>query len=251
MTDIVLLCGLAFLAGFVDAIAGGGGLIQVPALFAFFPSAPPALLLGTNKLAAVTGTTLATLRYMWSVPIEWRVVIPAAVFAGVAAVGGAKAVMLISPSVLRPVLVVLLGLMVVYTVARPALGQSANSDTSKSAAPLFLTATVFGFYDGFFGPGAGSVLMFVLVRFFDYPFLRAAATTKVLNLSSNFCSLLLFIVTDNVMYAVAIPMAALNIVGGFLGAHTAVKHGNRFIRIAFLAVTTALIGKILLDLWRG
>ncbi len=116
---------------------------------------------------------------------------------------------------------------------------------------LCSTAAVFGFYDGFFGPGAGSVLMFVLVRFFGYEFLRAAATTKVLNLSSNFCSLMLFVATGNVLYAVAVPMAACNVVGGFLGAHTAVKRGSRFVRVVFLMVSISLIAKLAMDIWRS
>ena len=249
--DLAFLCGFALLAGFVDAVAGGGGLIQVPALFAFFPSAPPAVLLGTNKLAAVTGTTIATIRYLWSIPIAWRVAGPAALLAGASAVGGAKAVMVLSPGVLRPILLTILVLMAIYTIARPTLGQSDGTSVKPPSWLLLPTAAVFGFYDGFFGPGAGSVLMFVLVRFFGFPFLQAAANTKVLNLSSNFCSLVLFMLTGNVLYAVALPMAAFNVAGGFLGAHFAVKHGNRFIRVVFLVVTSALIAKLLFDLLKS
>lgn len=251
MTETLFLCGFAFLAGFVDAIAGGGGMIQVPALFAFFPGVPPAVLLGTNKMAAVTGTTIATARYVWSVPVAWRLVVPAALISGIAAVAGARTVTLITPDVLRPVMLGLLIIMVAYTLVRPKLGQVGPDDKPTRALPLFLVAAVFGFYDGFFGPGAGSVLMFALVRWFDHPFLRAAATTKILNLSSNFCSLMLFVVTGNVLYAVAISMAAFNIMGGFLGAHTAVKSGDRFIRVVFLTVSIGLIAKLGFDLWRA
>ncbi|HEX4985913.1 MAG TPA: TSUP family transporter [Burkholderiales bacterium] len=251
MLETSLLCAFAFLAGFVDAIAGGGGLIQVPALFAFFPSAPPAILLGTNKLVAVTGTTLATLRYLWSVPVSWKQVVPAMTISGVAAMGGAKTVMLLNPGAARPILLVLLIAMVAYALVRPALGQSDGSTEKLPSALLYLTAALFGFYDGFFGPGAGSVLMFVLARFFGYGFLRAAATTKLLNLSSNFCSLLLFLATGNVLYLVALPMAACNVVGGFTGAHLAVRLGNRFIRWIFMIVCLALIAKLVADLYRG
>lgn len=253
MTEVAVLCGFAFFAGLVDAVAGGGGLIQVPALFAVFPSLPPAVLLGTNKFSAITGTTIATLRYGWSVSIQWRCVLPAAGVAGLGAVAGAKTVTLVDPTLLRPLLLLLLGAMAMYTLARPKFG-----DRDGAAAPLrqgggafYGVTAVFGFYDGFFGPGAGSVLMFVLVRLFGRDFLSAAATTKVLNLASNFGALILFMKTGNVFYAVALPMAAFNVAGGFLGAHLAVRRGSRFIRTVFLMVVVALIVKVLFDLLKS
>jgi uncharacterized membrane protein YfcA len=250
MTEVIALCGFALLAGFVDAIAGGGGLIQVPALFAIFPNAAPAMLLGTNKFSALTGTTIATLRYGWSVSIRWRVAIPAAAIAGSAALAGAETVTLIDISILRPLLLVLLSIMVLYTFARPKLGKAAEPaghPASPRTAGFLALAGVFGFYDGFFGPGAGSVLMFALVRWFGLDFLRAAATTKVLNLTTNLCALLLFAWTGNVLYGVAVPMAACNVCGGFLGAHLAVRRGSGFVRTVFLTVTVALTLKVLVD----
>ncbi len=228
-------------------------MIQVPALFAVFPSLPPSILLGTNKFSAITGTTIATLRYSWSVPIQWQVVLPAAGVAGIGALAGAKTVTLIDPAVLRPLLLVLLSGMAVYTFTRPKLGE-----TPEAAAPLkrrgtsfFALTAVFGFYDGFFGPGAGSLMMFALVRLFGYDFLRAAATTKVLNLATNFGALVLFMLTGNVLYVIALPMAALNIAGGFLGAHFAVRRGSRFIRSVFFVVVVALIVKVLVDMLKS
>ena len=251
MTEVIALCAFALLAGFVDAIAGGGGLIQVPALFAIFPTVGPPLLLGTNKFSALTGTTVATLRYGWSVPIQWRLAIPAATIAGFAAVAGAKTVTLIEIAILRPLLLVLLGIMVVYTFARPHLGKAAEGNGRAGTASFLALGAVFGFYDGFFGPGAGSVLMFALVRWFGFDFLRAAAMTKVLNLTTNFCALLLFAWTQNVLYAVALPMAACNVCGGFLGAHLAVRGGSSFIRAVFLIVTIALMLKVLADVLKA
>ena len=253
MTEVAVLCGFAFFAGLVDAVAGGGGLIQVPALFAVFPSLPPAVLLGTNKFSAITGTTIATLRYGWSVSIQWRNVLPAAGVAGLGAVAGAKTVTLIDPTLLRPLMLLMLGGMALYTLARPKFGER-----DGTAAPLrqgggafYGVTAVFGFYDGFFGPGAGSVMMFVLVRLFGRDFLSAAATTKVLNLASNFGALILFMKTGNVFYAVALPMASFNVAGGFLGAHFAVRGGSRFIRTVFLMVVVALIVKVLFDLLKS
>jgi uncharacterized protein len=253
VTEVVALCSFAFLAGLVDAVAGGGGLIQVPALFAVFPSLPPSILLGTNKFSAISGTTIATLRYGWSVSIQWRVVLPAALVAGVGALAGAKTVTLIDPAILRPILLVLLSTMAVYTFARRKLGEKPESDAllRQGGMGFYAFTALFGFYDGFFGPGAGSLMMFALVRLFGYDFLNAAATTKVLNLATNFGALVLFIMTGNVLYAVALPMAALNVAGGFLGAHFAVRRGSRFIRTAFLVVVAALIAKVLLDLLKS
>ena len=249
MTEVVALCGFAFIAGLVDAVAGGGGLIQVPALFAIFPALPAPILLGTNKLSAITGTTVAALRYSWSVPIRWQAILPAAGIAGMGAIAGAKTVTLLDPAVLRPLLVVLLGGMTVYTLTRPKFGENAEAaPINQGGSSFFALSAVFGFYDGFFGPGAGSVMMFALVRWFGYDFLRAAATTKVLNLATNLGALVLFMLTGNVLYAVALPMAAFNIAGGFLGAHFAVRRGSGFIRTVFLVVVVALIIKISIDM---
>src|SRR4029077_19241051 len=178
---------------------------------------------------------IATLRYSWSVPIQWRSLLPAAAIAGIGAILGAKTVTIVNPAILRPILLLLLTGVAVYTLARPKLGERSRSSVPKQGGTGFITLSAgFGFYDGFFGPGAGSVLMFALVRWFGYDFLSAAATTKVLNLATNFGALVLFMMTGNVLYAVALPMAAFNVAGGFLGAHFAVRRGSRFIRTVFL-----------------
>ena len=251
MTELAALCTFAFLAGLVDAIAGGGGLIQVPALFAFFPAAPPPVLLGTNKLSSITGTAIATVRYSVSVPIKWDSVLPAAIVAGLGAVIGAQTVTLIDPAVLRPILLALLSGVVVHTLMRPTLGATATRQdgTRPRRSEFYLASAIFGLYDGFFGPGAGSLMMFALVRWFGNDFVGAAATTKVLNLATNCGALVLFAWTGNVLYAIALPMAACNVIGGFLGAHFAIRRGSGFIRIVFLTVAVVLIGKVLLDLF--
>ena len=250
MTDVLVLCVFAFFGGLVDAVAGGGGLILVPALFAVYPSAPPALLLGTNKLSSIAGTTFATLRYAWSVPIRWRTILPAALVAGGGGLAGAKAVTLIEPGVLRPLILVMLGAVAIYTLARRNFGSAPGRRVrlEVEGPGVAALAAVVGFYDGFFGPGAGSFLLFGLVRLFGYDFLGAAAATKVLNLATNFGALMLFVATDNVLYAVGLPMAASSIVGGLLGAQLAVRQGSRFIRSVFLVVVVALIGKLAFDL---
>ena len=250
MIDVLVLCVFAFFGGLVDAVAGGGGLLLVPVLFAVYPSAPPALLLGTNKLSAIAGTTFATLRYAWSVPIRWRTILPAALVACGGGLAGAKAVTLIEPAVLRPLILVMLGAVAIYTLVRQNFGSAPDGRVRlKVEGPgVAVLAVVIGFYDGFFGPGAGSFFLFGLVRLFGYDFLGAAAATKVLNLATNFGALMLFVASGNVLYAVGLPMAASSIAGGLLGAQLAVRQGNRFIRWMFLLVVVALFVKLAYDL---
>lgn len=249
MEPVLILSGFAFLAGLMDAIAGGGGLILVPALFAVFPNASPALLLGTNKLSSIAGTFVATIRYGFSVPIDWRRVVPAALCAAVGALAGAKTVTLLDPAVLRPAIVVLLVLVAAYTLLRPGLGAPADgADLVPRPRWLLPTlAALAGFYDGFFGPGAGSFMIFGLVRWFGYDFLRAAAAAKVLNFSTNLGAAVLFAATGNIMYLVAIPLAACSIAGALIGSHLAIRKGAPLIRAAFLLVVLALIAKVCWD----
>ncbi len=250
MTDVLVLCVFAFFGGLVDAVAGGGGLILVPALFAVYPTTSPALLLGTNKLSSIAGTTFATLRYAWSVPIRWRTILPAALVACGGGLAGAKAVTLMESDVLRPLILVMLGAVAIYTLTRRNFGSAPGSRMRLEieGPGVVALATVVGFYDGFFGPGAGSFLLFGLVRLFGYDFLGAAAATKVLNLATNFGALMLFVATDNVLYTVGFPMAASSVLGGLLGAQLAVRQGSRFIRRMFLLVVMGLIAKFAYDL---
>jgi len=250
VSELALLGGFAFLAGLMDAIAGGGGLILVPALFAVYPTAPPALLLGTNKLSSIAGTAMATLRYGFSVPIQWRVIIPAAFCAALGGLVGAKTVTLLDASVLRPIVVALLVVVAIYTLLRRNFGAHPGHGSFVGAERVAMPAlaALVGFYDGFFGPGTGSFILFGLVRWFGYDFLTAAAAAKVLNLATNFGALVLFMATGNVMYGIALPMAACSILGGLLGAQLAISKGARFIRGAFLAVIIALIAKLGWDL---
>ena len=250
MSELLILCGFAFLAGLMDAIAGGGGLILVPALFAVFPAAAPALLLGTNKMSSIAGTLVATLRYGWSVPIQWRKILPAAGWAGLGALAGARTVTILDPTILRLVIVVLLVLVAFYTLLRRNFGARPGHRPllRYEGFALPVLAVMVGFYDGFFGPGAGSFIIFGLVRWFGYDFLGAAAAAKVLNLATNFGALVLFAATGNVMFLVGIPMAACSIVGALIGAQLAITKGAPFIRAAFLVVVLALITKLGWDL---
>ena len=248
--EVAVLAGFAFFAGMIDAIAGGGGLVLVPALFAILPGVPPATLLGTNKLSAIAGTLIATLRYAASVPIAWRSVIPAALFAGAAAGAGAWSVTLVPPDVLRPLVLLLLLCVASYTLINRRLGAESAPlpDDARLGARTAAVGGVVGFYDGFFGPGAGSFLMFGLVRWLRRSFLEAAASARVINLATNAGALGFFVASGHVNYAVGIPMAICSVAGGFVGASLAVRKGIPLIRGVFLAVVLVLIGKVGLDL---
>lgn len=249
MEEILLLCVLAFFAGLVDAVAGGGGLIQVPALFAVFPSVSPAILLGTNKVSSIAGTSAATLRYARTVPIPWRAMFRAALFVAGTAALGAWSVTQLPPSLLRPVVLMLLIAVLAYSVLHPREGVRESRAGAPSLAEALYSGAI-GFYDGFFGPGAGAFLMFGLVKWFRCAFLEAAARARIVNLASNAGALSVFLAAGSVDLSVGVPMAGANVAGAYLGASAAVKKGASFIRRIFLLVVAALIVKLALDLWR-
>jgi len=249
MEEALVLCAVAFFAGLVDAVAGGGGLIQVPALFAVFPGAAPAVLLGTNKVSSIAGTLAATLRYGRAVAIDWRAMAAAVVFAALAAALGAWMVTRLPAKFLRPAVLVLLVGVLVYSVSHRRMGIAARQAGLRPRGEAAYAAGL-GFYDGFFGPGAGAFLMFGLVKWFNHSFLEAAARARVLNLASNSGALGVFLGAGEVDLAVGIPMAVANVAGGYAGASAAVRRGAIFIRRVFLIVVLALVVKLGWDLVR-
>lgn len=235
----------SFFAGLIDSIVGGGGLILVPALFATFPSSTPATLFGTNKAAAVWGTLIATFQYSRRVKLQWRVLLPAAIFAFAGAFAGAWMVTLIDPVFFRKLLpFVLLGVLV-YTFANKKLGSTHAPIYSGHTEAIYaaLIGAVVGCYDGFFGPGTGSFFIFLLVRILGYDFLNASASAKLLNVATNFAALLLFASKGHVWWHLGLAMAVTNIVGSIIGTLLALRHGAGFVRVVFLVVVSALILK--------
>lgn len=233
------------LAGFVDAIVGGGGLILVPAMFAAFPHAAPATLFGTNKSAAVWGTAMSTWQYSRRISITWPMIIPGIVAAGVGAFSGAWAVTLVNPDFLRKLLPFILLGVLLYTLAKKELGRE-HTPMHSLRTTQWLTAgigLVIGFYDGFFGPGTGSFFVFLFVRVLGYDFLNASVSAKLLNLSTNLAALLLFAWKGHVWWHFALPLAAANVLGSVLGSWLALRHGTGFVRVIFIVVVGALILK--------
>jgi hypothetical protein len=239
----------AFLAGFVDAVVGGGGLIQVPALFSVYTAAPAASLLGTNKLAGIWGTSVAAVNYVRSVRLNWSVILPSALMAFLFAFAGSVTVTYIPPTYLRMALPFILAAIAVYTFWKKDLGSHFLPLYSgrKEIWIAILVGAIIGFYDGFFGPGTGSFFIFVFVRVFGYDFLRASASAKVLNVACNAASLIWFGWSGNVMWALGLAMAVCNILGSLSGSRLALKHGSGFVRILFLIVVCTLVMKTSYD----
>jgi uncharacterized membrane protein YfcA len=253
--EVVLLLGLAgFVAGWVDAVVGGGGLVQLPALLLGLPGATPAQVLATNKFGSVWGTATASLTYWRRVRPDLRTALPMAAVAYVGAIGGALIGLHIPKALFNPVILVLLVAVGAYTLLRPSLGAATQLRWSghRHTVAAMLTGFVIGVYDGALGPGTGSFMVFALVGLMGYAFLEASAKAKIANLATNLGALTVFVPGGHVVWKVGVVMAAANLVGGWVGARTAVRLGSRFVRIVFVVIVGAFVVRIggdLAGLW--
>lgn len=243
--ELLIVSVASLLAGFVDSMVGGGGLILVPALFATFPVAHPATLFGTNKGASVWGTAFATWQFSRRVELRWAALLPAAGAGFVAALSGAWLVTVVSPAYLRKLLPAVLLVVLIYTLFRKELGRThaPRFSGSKEAYVAAAIGAVIGFYDGFFGPGTGSFLVFLFVRLLGYDFLSASAAAKLINTATNVAALMLFVAKGHIWWHLVVAMALANVVGSLLGTRLALKHGTGFVRAVFMVVVSALILK--------
>ncbi|AOD16754.1 Permease [Xanthomonas fragariae] len=246
-----LLC-IAFVAGLVDAAVGGGGLIQLPGLFATLPQQAPSLILGTNKFSAMFGTGASAWRYARNVSFPWRPVLYATVAAFAFSFLGATAVSLMPRQAVRPLILALLIAMLIYTLIKKDFGalHRPRAIGQRELATALAMGAAIGFYDGFFGPGTGSFLIFLFIRFFGLDFLRASAAAKVVNLATNVAALSFFLPSGQVMLAIGIPMAVANVGGAVAGTRMALRGGIPLIRMLFLVLVVVLIGKMGWDLLR-
>ncbi len=247
--DFWILGIAALFAGMIDAVVGGGGLIQIPALFSTLPTVAPATLLGTSKLAGVWGTTVAAVTFARRVKVQWTTATPAAVAAFACSFMGAYSVTRIPPDFLRQLLPFILIAVAIYTFKRKDFG-SVHAPAYIGLKERLLAVAAggaIGFYDGFFGPGTGSFLVFVFVRFFGFDFLGASAVAKVVNVACNVAALLWFGYSSNVLIQIGLMMAVCNIVGSVIGSRLALRHGSGFVRKIFLWVVSALILKTSYD----
>lgn len=247
--ELIILCAFAFFAGFVDSIAGGGGLIQLPALMLGYPHLDPLTMLGTNKASSVVGTSAAVIRYSRKVSIPWDLILPATLVAFLFSFFGAKTVELFPSGFLRPVMIVLLILVFLHTTFVQNFGvvDSYRKRTKRILAWSLLGAAVIGFYDGFFGPGTGGFLIYLLVWTLKLDLLRASASSKIINWGTNIAALIFFGSTGHVDLSLAIPMGVFNLMGGFVGSGLAIKKGVKLIQFAFRIVVVITIGRLVVQ----
>jgi uncharacterized membrane protein YfcA len=235
---IIILCIASFFAGFVDAIVGGGGLIQSPVALILLPNYAVSSIMGSLKIPAFSGTSFAAFQYLKKVQMNWKLLSIMAITAFCAAFLGSNLLTKVSNDFMKPLLLVVLTLIAIYTFSKKNFGQHQEKELS-SRKQLFLAlamSSCIGFYDGFIGPGTGSFLVLGFVSVLGYDFLHASANAKMVNLATNFGSICLFVLKGKIIWAIAIPMAFCNAFGGWVGAKLAIKKGNGFIRIFFLVI---------------
>lgn len=241
--EMIILCTAAFAAGFIDAIVGGGGLVQTPATLVTLPQYPVATLLGTTKIPSFTGTAIASYQYARKVALQWKLLAAMCSIALLAAITGSYTVTIVSNSLMKPVIFCVLIVVAVYTYSKKNFGTSVSKTFHPKKEMLYgcLFALAIGFYDGFIGPGAGSFLVLFFIGALGFDFLKASAHAKFVNLATNTGSIIYFGGTGHILFHYAIPMAIFNFTGSLIGARLAIVRGNAFIRIFFLLVIAGTI----------
>jgi len=250
-----LLLGLAALAaGFVDAVVGGGGLIQLPALLLGLPGMAPVHVLATNKLASICGTTTSAATYYRRIRPDPRTFVPLMVLAFAGSAAGAEVASHLSSDVFQPIVFVALIVVGAWVLLRPTLGEitALRHPAGRHLALAMVIGAVIGFYDGALGPGTGSFLVIALVGLLGYSFLEASAKAKLANVATNLAALVVFVPEGAVLWRLGLVMGVCNLLGGYAGARTAVARGTGFVRIFFLVVIAGFairIGGEVLGLW--
>lgn len=240
---LLLLCLAAFAAGFVDAIVGGGGLIQTPATLVLLPGYSVVTAIGCTKIPSFSGTLFAAFQYLKKVKLNYTLTVVMCVIAFFASFAGSEVLSIVSNKFMKPVLLAILVAVAIYTYTKKDFGQHEAKDHPPKRELWFAIAIslVIGFYDGFIGPGAGSFLILAFISLLGYDFLHASAQAKLVNLATNLGSIVLFTIKGKILWSVALPMAVCNAIGGMLGARLAIIKGNRFIRIVFLLIVTGTL----------
>lgn len=243
LVTILSLIALSFTAGFLDAVVGGGGLIQLPALLINFPSTQLPTLFGTNKIASLAGTSVAAWQYSRRIRFNWPLLLIISACALASSFAGAKTVSYLNTSTLKPVILVILILMAIYTFLKKDLGRVERKRLPLGQQALYggLLATVVGFYDGFFGPGTGSFFVLGFVLLLGFEFVAASAYSKVVNCITNLSALVVFVGQGNYILEIALLLSVCNIAGNLTGSRMALRRGNEFVRIIFLVVVSLMI----------
>ncbi len=246
----LMLCGFSFLAGFIDAIIGGGGLIQTPALLFSLPQYPVPTLIGTTKIPSLFGSLMGAFQYGRRVVIRGRFIGPTMAIAFGASWIGSWTLAQVPNQFMKPFALVILVLVFTYTLLNKNLGQASRHSLTNRQQRLrmWVMGAGIGFYDGFFGPGTGSFLVLGFIALIGFDFLKASAHAKLVNASTNLASALFFASEGKILYTIALPMAGANFCGAFLGARLAILKGNQFIRVFFLLIIAATIVRFAWDL---
>ena len=247
---LLLLCVVAFVAGFTDAVVGGGGLLQLPAMFIAYSGWLPVNVIATNRFSSACGTLMAAVQYLRKVEVNRKVVLVTAVAAMLAALLGAQIMKHTSPETFKPVILIVLIVVAIYTYSKKDFGLANTAKVVKAGVGIpVLIGLIIGFYNGFIGPGTGSFLIFALIGFMHYDFLKASASAKIINFATDFSTLVYFACSGDIHYKIAIPMAVFNIAGGYVGSHLAMLRGSTFVRRFFIAIVCVVIVRFAYDVF--
>lgn len=255
LTTVVLLCLAALVAGWIDAVVGGGGLLLLPALLLGLPHLPAAQILGTNKAVAIVGTSGAAVTYVRKAPVQVGRAVRIGLAALAGSMGGAFFAAGISSEVLRPVIMVVLVGVAAFVLFRPSFGTlAAGAEQPPLTRARLVTAIVvvgggIGFYDGLFGPGTGTFLVLALTAVLHLDLVTASATAKIVNVCTNVGALAMFAYHGSVLWQLAAVMAVFNLTGGMIGARMALSKGAEFVRGVLLVVVFSLVAKLAFDQW--
>lgn len=249
LQELFLLCIAAFAAGFIDAIVGGGGLLQTPATLLILPHYPAATIFGTVKIPSLAGTSVAAYKYAKQIKFNYKVLLACVLAAFCASLLGAFSVSKINNAIIKPVILVVLILVASYTFFNKQFGiqQYRAHSARKQVLVAGLFGLIIGFYDGLIGPGTGSFLILVFIAVLGFDFIGASAHAKIVNIATNLAAIIYFSSTGHVLFQYAIPMAIFNVLGSFFGAKLALLKGNKFIRIFFLIVIFGTILRFAYD----
>jgi uncharacterized protein len=248
---LVLLCIAAFFAGFIDAVVGGGGLIQTPIGLILLPYLPVATVIGSLKIPSFTGTAFAAYQYLKNIQINKKSIVIMGVLAFFASFFGSLLLTYVSNDFMKPLLLMVLFFLAIYTYKKKDFGKTTTQFVSieKQLLWAILIAVFIGFYDGFIGPGTGSFLILAFISLLGFDFLNASAHAKIINLATNCGSICLFMFKGKIIWAIAVPMAVCNAFGAYIGSKTAIKKGNAFIRVFFLIVVVATLLRFAYDVF--
>ena len=247
---LILVVIAAFGAGWVDAVVGGGGLLQLPAVL-LIPGITPVQALATNKLGSIFGTATSSVTYYRRARPDIRTALPMAAIALAGSFGGAAVATVLPASAFKPIIVVALLAVAIFTALKPQLGAATALRFSGRRHHVAAGAAglVIGFYDGLIGPGTGTFLVITLVGLLGYDFLQSSAKAKIVNFATNAGALILFIPHGAVLWLLGLILGAANVAGSYLGSRMAISRGSGFIRIVFLCIVVVLIAKLGFDVW--